>query len=156
MSFGWPFSNSIPDPWRDGYDDPRPVANQGGRMKPGEIWTSQCEAARRIEDDFGTRKALDYLVGEKFLNFLEAAETHPEFRAEVPAFVAGIKAIFERWQPAACRGTARESGQLCDCRDGDDDGPELVEEERKSGLGRCAAGLLRVEQAKEWLLGDGV
>ena len=44
-----------------------------------------------IEDEFGTQKALDYLVGEKFLNFLEAAETDADFRAEIPAFVAEIK-----------------------------------------------------------------
>ena len=45
-----------------------------------KIWVEQCEAARGIEDEFGTDKALAYLVGEKFLNFLEAAETHPDFR----------------------------------------------------------------------------
>ena len=44
-------------------------------MKPCDIWIEQCQAARRIEDDFGTQKALEYLVGEKFINFLEAAET---------------------------------------------------------------------------------
>jgi uncharacterized protein YerC len=65
-----------------------------------KIWVEQCEAARRIEDEFGTDKALDYLVREKFLNFLEAAETDAEFRAEIPAFVAEIKTIFERWQLA--------------------------------------------------------
>ena len=27
----------------------------------------QCQAARGIEDEFGTAKALDYLVGEGFL-----------------------------------------------------------------------------------------
>ena len=46
-------------------------------MEPCKIWIEQCEAARRIEDEFGTDKALDYLIGEKFLNFLEAAETTP-------------------------------------------------------------------------------
>ncbi len=38
-----------------------------------KIWIEQCEAARGIEDEFGTQQALDYLVGEKFLNYLEAA-----------------------------------------------------------------------------------
>jgi len=125
-------------------------------MKPGEIWIEQCEAARRIEDDFGTRKALDYLVGEKFLNFLEAAETHPEFRAEVPAFVAGIKAIFERWQLAEYLETARQGEPFDPSLYDDEDDPELVEDERKADLRRCAADLLLVEQAREWLLGDGV
>ena len=45
-----------------------------------KIWIEQCEAARGIEDEFGTQKALDYLVGEKFLDFLEAAETNTDFR----------------------------------------------------------------------------
>ena len=53
-----------------------------------KIWIEQCEAARNVEAEFGKQKALDYLVGEKFINFLEAAETDAEFRAEIPAFVA--------------------------------------------------------------------
>ena len=64
-------------------------------MRVCEIWKEQCDAARQIEDEFGTQKALSYLIGEKFLNFLEAAETDAEFRAEIPAFVAEIKTIFE-------------------------------------------------------------
>ena len=52
-------------------------------MSPSKIWAEQCEAARGIEDEFGTDKALDYLIGEKFLNFLGAAESHPDFRAEL-------------------------------------------------------------------------
>jgi hypothetical protein len=33
-------------------------------MQLHKIWSEQCEAARGIEDDFGTQKALAYLVGE--------------------------------------------------------------------------------------------
>ncbi len=47
-----------------------------------------------IEAEFGTQNALDYLIGEKFLNFLQAAETDAEFRAEIPEFVGGIKSIY--------------------------------------------------------------
>jgi hypothetical protein len=61
--------------------------------EPHKIWIERCEAARRIEDEFGTRQALKYLVGEKFLNFLQAAEDDPEFRVQIPAFVAEIKAM---------------------------------------------------------------
>ena len=53
-------------------------------MEPCKIWIEQCEAARRIEDDFGTDKALDYLIREKFLNFLEAAETDASFAPRSP------------------------------------------------------------------------
>lgn len=66
-------------------------------MEFSKVWIEQCEAARKIEAEFGVKNALDYLIGEKFLNFLEAAETHPDFRAEVSAFVAELKSFFEPW-----------------------------------------------------------
>ena len=74
-----------------------------------KIWIEQCEAAEQIEGESGTQKALDYLVGEKFLNFLEAAETDADFQAEISAFVTTIKTLFERWQlaPEACGSPAR-------------------------------------------------
>jgi hypothetical protein len=68
-------------------------------MNLHKIWIEQCEAARGIEDEFGTQQALSYL-GEKFLNYLDAAERDADFRAEIPAFTAEIKSIFERWQLA--------------------------------------------------------
>jgi len=78
-------------------------------MRLCEIWKEQCDAARQIEDEFGTDKALRYLIGEKFLSFLEAAETDADFREEVPAFVAEIKTIFEPWKLAEHLETARQS-----------------------------------------------
>ena len=132
-------------------------------MQLHKIWIEQCEAARNIEDGFGQQKALDYLVGEKFLNFLEAAETDPDFRAEIPAFVAEIKSIFERWQLAQYLETARETEPF---------DPELFEPRRHSVLGEeeiefdaeeieemgkddireCTRDLLLIERAKELLL----
>lgn len=64
-------------------------------MSGKDIWIEQCQAARAIEVEFGVPNALDYLVGEKFINFVEAADSNPEFRAELPAFAAEIKTIFE-------------------------------------------------------------
>ncbi len=69
-------------------------------MNPPKRWIEQCEAARGIEDEFGTQKALAYLVGEKFLNYLEAAEKDAAFQAGLPAFVAEIRRLFEPWQLA--------------------------------------------------------
>ena len=69
-------------------------------MQLHKIWIEQCEAARGIEDEFGTLNALKYLVREKFLHYLEAADRDTEFRSELPAFVAEIKTIFEPWQLA--------------------------------------------------------
>jgi hypothetical protein len=123
-------------------------------MKFCKIWIEQCKAARGIEDDFGTDKALAYLIDSKFLSFLEAAETDAEFRAEIPAFVAEIKTIFERWQLVECLEHVRHTEPF-DLRlydEGDD--PEEIEIDRRQDLRRCAHDLLLVERAKEWLLED--
>ena len=123
-------------------------------MVPCKIWIEQCAAARNIENEFGTDKALSYLIGEKFLNFLEAAETQAEFRAEIPVFVAEIKVIFERWQLAEYLAKARQTEPF-DPSVYDDDDPESVEMERQDDIRRSANDLLLVERAKEWLLEDG-
>jgi hypothetical protein len=115
------------------------------------IWIEQCEAARGIEVEFGTQRALAYLIGEKLINFLEAAEDDDEFRAELPAFVAEIKTIFESWQLAEFLETARQTEPF-DPSVYDD--PEDAEMERRAELRRSAAELLMVERAKEWLLGE--
>jgi hypothetical protein len=122
-------------------------------MTPCKVWIEQCKAARNIEDSFGTDKALAYLVGEKFLNFLEAAEDDAEFRAEIPAFVAEVKTIFERWQLAEYLETARQTEPFDPgIYEGED--PEDVEMYRQENVRRSANDLLLVERAREWLLGD--
>ena len=113
------------------------------------LWLQQCEAARGIEADFGVQPALVYLVGEKFLNYLEASDEHVALRADIPAFVAEIKGIFEPWQLAQYLESARETEPF-DPSIYDDE--ETIEMERKLDIRRCAADLLLVERAKEWLL----
>ena len=76
-------------------------------MNPREIWTGQYDAARNIREDFGAQKAMGYLIGEKLLNFLEAAETDAGWRAEIPNFVDEIKDIFEPWEIAEYLETPR-------------------------------------------------
>lgn len=131
--------------------------------EPHKIWIEQCEAAVNIEDEFGTQKCLEYLVGEKFLNYLEAAETNTDFRAEIPAFVERIKSIFEKWQLAAYLETARETEpfdpSLFEPRSSPLHGEEeiefdaeQVEEMRQDDIRHCTRDLLLVERAKEWLL----
>jgi len=120
-------------------------------MGPCKIWIEQCEAAETIEAEFGIDKALEYLIGEKFLNFLEAAEDDAEFRAEIPSFVARIKTIFERWQLAEFLEIARETEPF-DPTVYDD--PDDAEVDRQEELRRSANDLLLVERAKEWLLED--
>ena len=123
-------------------------------MEPCKVWIKQCEATRMIEDRFGTADALSYLIGEKFLNFLEAAENDADFQAELPAFVAEIKTIFEPWQLVEYLETARQTEPFDpDIYEGEDD--EFSEMERQDDLRESAAVLLLVERAKAWLLGDG-
>jgi hypothetical protein len=119
---------------------------------PHKLWKEQCEAAVDIEAEFGADKALAYLIGEKFINFLEAAETDADFRAEIPSFVAKIKTMFERWQLAEYLDKARQS-EAFDPSVYDDE--ETAEFENQSDIQRGAAELLLVERAKEWLLGEG-
>ena len=123
-------------------------------MELHKIWAEQCEAAENIEGEFGTQRALDYLVGEKFLNFLEAAEDNREFQAEIPAFVGKIKGLFERWQLAQYLETAQESEPFDPSLfDGDDETtPEEVEDMKRDDIRRCTRDLLLVERAREWLL----
>jgi hypothetical protein len=134
-------------------------------MELHKIWIEQYEAARNIKDDFGRQKALDYLVGEKFLNFLEAAETDADFRAEIPAFVAEIKNLFERRQLAQYLETARETEPfdpaLFEPRQHSVLGEEEIEYSadeveglRKDDIRQCTRDLLLVERAREWLLGE--
>lgn len=125
-------------------------------MDSARIWIEQCEAARGIEAEFGTQRALDYLVGEKFMNFLETAEDDADLRAEIPTFVAEVKSIFERWQLAQYLETARETVPFDPTLfDGDDEfDSEEVEDMRKEDIRQCTRDLLLVERAKDWLLED--
>ncbi|MEO2049071.1 MAG: hypothetical protein ABGX16_21135 [Pirellulales bacterium] len=118
-------------------------------MKPHVIWIEQCEAARAIESEFGTKKALSYLIGEKFINFLEVADNDLDFRAEIPTFVAEIKTIFECWQLDDFLETARQTEPFSP---DDYDDAEEAEMERLAELRHSAADLLLVERAREWLL----
>ena len=124
-------------------------------MKPSKIWFEQCEAARNIEDEFGTDNALDYLIGEKFLNFLDVAEDDPELRAEIPAFVAEIKCIFEQWQLVEYLEKTRRTEPFDPSLYDEDVDPEEMEMDRQDDIRRSARDLLLVERAKEYLLDDG-
>ncbi len=140
--------------------------SEGSPLKFEKVWIEQCKAARGIEDKFGTDKALKYLVEEKFIDFLEAAETNTAFRAEIPEFVAEIKTIFEPWQLRECLDRARQtepfdpslfelmSSPLLGEEEVDFDAEE-VEEMREDDIRQCARDLLLVERAREWLLEDG-
>ena len=58
------------------------------------LWIEQCAAAQRIKQHFGLGNALEYLVGEKLLCFVETAEHNSLFAQERPSFLAEIKRVF--------------------------------------------------------------
>jgi hypothetical protein len=89
-------------------------------------------------------------LGEKFLNFLEAAETDAEFRAEIPSFVAEIKTIFDQWKLAEYLEVARLSEPFDPEIYDENDDPEDVEDQNKDDIRRSANDLLLIERAKGW------
>lgn len=69
-------------------------------MELHRMWIEQCDATTGIRNAFGVQQALNYLIGEKFLDFIEAAESNEDFRNELPAFAARINSLFESEQLA--------------------------------------------------------
>lgn len=119
---------------------------------PSEIIVDWCEAARGIEEDWGSEKAMGYLIGEKLLNFLEVAETRREWRDAIPTFVAEIKALFESWQLSEFLNTPRRLGALGHVAD--DEAHRMLRQglEESEQIQEDARNLLLLEWAKELLL----
>ena len=44
-----------------------------------KIWIEQCEAAQGIKEQYGVNKAMGYLIGEKLMGFVQAADRDNEF-----------------------------------------------------------------------------
>ena len=78
-------------------------------MKFHKIWVQQCRATRRIKKQFGVESALDYLLGEKLLNFAEAADQRSEFAEELPRFQTEIWNVFNPYELAGYLTTLKPS-----------------------------------------------
>ena len=65
-------------------------------VRAQEVWREQCGAGKSIRAKYGLKSALDYLVGEKLLDFAEAAVFHREFAEELPLFVSEVRRVFTR------------------------------------------------------------
>jgi hypothetical protein len=119
---------------------------------PDEVITGWSESARGIAADFGEEKAMGYLIGEKFLNFLEVAETDGDWRKAIPVFVAEIKALFQPSQIAVFLNTPRRLGPLG--HTADDATHRILRDglEESERLREDARNLMLLEWAKELLL----
>ena len=56
---------------------------------------------RTIRARFGLKAAFDYVVGEKLINFAEAAFHHPAFAQELPRFISEVRRMFTPEEIAA-------------------------------------------------------
>ena len=81
------------------------------RVQVHKIWVQQCRATRGIKRRFGVKSALDYLIGEKLMNFADAAERHPEFAAELPRFQAAVWNIFKPYELAGYLSSLKPSSR---------------------------------------------
>jgi hypothetical protein len=109
--------------------------------KGHRIWIEQCEAAHAIKARYGVTAAFDYLVGEKLMNFADAAADHPDFARELPWFVSEVRRMFTPEQIsvhlAQIEGAQNENGGVVV----EDD--DVVEEEGIFTEDAAAAGRLR-------------
>ena len=120
-----------------------------------KIWIDQCEAAEGIEADYGTEKAMGYLIGEKLLNFLAVAERNPTWRAEIPDFIARIKSIFEPWQIAEFFETPRRLGALGHVADEEGHRTLRSQLDESQKVREDARNLMLFEWARELLMEEG-
>jgi len=117
-------------------------------------WKQQCDAARGIRDNFGTEKALGYLVGEKLLTFLSVSERDPTLATDLPAFVAEIKAIFQPWKLREYLSGLRRLGPLAHITS-DEEFETLSEASAiEEDVVSAAQDVFRLERMKDLLLGD--
>ncbi len=63
-----------------------------------KIWQEQYAATHKIREQFGAKSALDYLVGEKLLDFAREADRNPEFAAELPRFQSAVWDVFNPYE----------------------------------------------------------
>jgi hypothetical protein len=123
-------------------------------MAPTQFIESTCDAARNVLDRFGAEKAMGYLIGEKFLNFLEVAETNGEWRGAIPAFVAEILSIFEPHQLAGYLNTPRRLGALGHVASEETHRMFRAELDDSEKAREDARNMLLLEWAKELLLDE--
>ena len=121
-----------------------------------DIWIEQCDAARDIRDAWGTKKALGYLIGEKLLNHIGAADSTPEWAEKLPLFVAEIKRIFTADELRTYFATATRVGSAGHVASDEEyetmRGAGMFDEDIVSG----AADAILFERARVLLFGDAI
>jgi hypothetical protein len=114
-------------------------------------WIEQCEAAEKIEADFGIEKALGYLIGEKLMTHLEIAEKNPLFEQEILPFCAKIKELFEQWRIAKYLNDVKRTGPFGHTMS-DDEYEDVGQQMEEYNVVRAAQNVLRIEKIKKLLV----
>jgi len=119
-----------------------------------KFWIKQCEAAREVKEQFGSRTALGYLVGEKLLNFVSASDTEPDFAAELPSFILEITDIFGPEELRDYLDTVSRVGVLGHIMD--DEAFESAREAKmfEESVVQSAEDVIRMGRIREMLLGE--
>jgi hypothetical protein len=118
------------------------------------LWFQQCEAARTIKARFGSEKALGYLLGEKFLNFLRVAYRDPGLAVELPRFVEEVREVFSPGELRGYFSGPRRIGAAAHVLD--DDGYEVL---RSAGaleedVVTAAGDAIQFERMRRLVLGE--
>ena len=119
-----------------------------------EIWIEQCEAALAIRERFGLPKALGYLVGEKLLNFVRAAEEDKAFAAELPSFVARVRELFAPHELREYLDSVRRIGAMGHVMDDETHALARAAGMFSENVVRAAEDVQRMGRIRELLLGD--
>jgi hypothetical protein len=120
------------------------------------IWMEQCEAAQEIRGAWGTPKALGYLVGEKFLNYMRVSDSDPVWNVKLPLFAAEIRRVFTNEELTEYFAMTRRVGALAHVAT-----EEQYQTMRDAGAFEenavaGAADAILFERARELLLGNGL
>ncbi len=118
-----------------------------------KIWIDQCDAIPDIHERFGSEHALGYLVGEKLLKFIRAADEDADFAAELPAFVARVRELFEPHELRGYLDSVRHIGAVGHTMT--DDQHAFAREAGMFGdedVVRAAEDILHMERIREMLL----
>jgi hypothetical protein len=129
------------------------LSESSGFMSRSEfhkIWTDQCDAAEDIRERFGLSAAIEYLVGEKFLNFFRASDRSPDFAAELPSFVARVQEIFEPYELIGYFGELASANAVDPAKKWPFDDLEDAEIEAQDVVDE-AGRIILIERAREFL-----
>jgi hypothetical protein len=104
-----------------------------------------------IHDRYGIEKAIGYLVGEKLLHHVEAAETRPAFARTLPQFAAAVREMFEPRALLEYVDSVKRVGAQGHVLD--DATFELVRGIFQENVVSCAEDVVRMGRIREMLLG---